>query len=418
MSFLARRLEEGAKGVLTPGALFEALGFNYFGPVDGHDVLGLVHLLKNLRDLDRPVVLHALTVKGKGYAPAESEPENYHGVKTFCLEDGIVATPPGEPSFQEVFGRILSRAAAEDPAVVAVTAAMCTGTGLTGFAEEFPGRFFDVGIAEEHAVVFACGLAIQGIKPVCAIYSTFLQRSYDQILHDAALQHLPVILCMDRAGLAGEDGPTHHGAFDLSFLRHIPGVVVAAPKDGNELRDLMATALLHGGGPFAIRYPKASAAPYDPEAPARPVAVGSWETLAGGAEVAVLAVGPMAPMALEARSVLGASGLRPEVVNCRFVKPLDEVWLRGNLGRFRQVVTVEENALQGGFGSAILEWMEAEGVQVPVRRMGLPDAFVTHGTRAQLLAEVGLTAEALAQVIQENQRQAGGRTRPRAVKGR
>jgi 1-deoxy-D-xylulose-5-phosphate synthase len=416
MSFLARRLEEGAKGVLTPGALFEALGFNYFGPVDGHDVLDLVHLLKNLRDLDSPAFLHALTVKGKGYAPAESEPENYHGVRTFCLEDGIVATPPGEPSFQEVFGQVLTRLACEDPAVVAVTAAMCTGTGLGPFVEAHPGRFFDVGIAEEHAVIFACGLAVQGLKPVCAIYSTFLQRSYDQVLHDAAIQGLPVIFCMDRAGLSGEDGPTHHGAFDLSYLRHIPGIVVAAPRDGNELRDLLATALSHAGGPFAIRYPKASAAPFDPAAPARILPLGSWEVAAPGEEVLVLAVGPMVGIALSARKLVEAEGLKPEVVNCRFVKPLDETWLRANWGRFREVVTVAENALAGGFGSAILEWLETEGIQIPVTRMGLPDTFITHGSRSELLAEVGLTEQSLAQrILASKNRQPGGRRRPRVV---
>lgn len=417
MSLLARRLEEGAKGVLTPGALFEALGFNYFGPVDGHDVLELVYLLKNLRDLDRPALLHALTVKGKGYAPAECEPESYHGVKTFCLDDGIVATPPGEPSFQEVFGKVLTELATRDPAVVAITAAMCTGTGLGPFVDAHPGRFFDVGIAEEHAVVFACGLAVQGLKPVCAIYSTFLQRSYDQLVHDAALQGLPVVFCMDRAGLAGEDGPTHHGAFDLSYLRHIPGIVVAAPKDGNELRDLLATALGHGDGPFAIRYPKASAAPFDDAAPPKILPVGSWEVVAPGEGCLILAVGPMVGVALEARHRLEDAGLRPEVVNCRFVKPMDEAYLRSALGRFGAVVTVEENALAGGFGSAVLEWCEAEGVTAFISRMGLPDAFVTHGARRALLEEVGLTAEGVAARVTEFQRnRSRGHSRPRAVK--
>ncbi len=396
MTFLARRLEEGARGILTPGALFEALGFDYFGPVDGHDVLGLVKTLRNLRDLDHPVLLHVLTVKGKGYAPAEESPEGYHGVKPFCPDEGIQPSPPGQPVFQDAFGQSLVQLARKDARVVGITAAMPTGTGIVPFAEAFPDRFFDVGIAEEHAVVFASGLAVNGFRPVCAIYSTFLQRAYDPVVHDAAIQHLPVLFCLDRAGIAGEDGPTHQGAFDIAYLRHVPGLVLAAPKDGNELRDLMATALATDGAPFAIRYPKAGALPFDPEGEPRPVPVGSWEVLRAGSDAAVLAVGPMVRDALKAAEILAAEGLSVEVVNARFIKPLDEAYLSESLPRFPLALTVEEGALQGGFGSAVLEWKESAGASTRILRLGLPDRFIPHGPRGVLLAELGLSTEGLA----------------------
>lgn len=402
MTFLARRIEEGAKGILTPGALFEALGFDYYGPVDGHDVLELVKTLKNLRDLDHPVLLHVLTVKGKGYAPAEESPEGYHGVKPFCPEDGI--QPPvassGQPAFQDVFGASMVQLARADDRVVGITAAMPTGTGIVPFAQAFPSRFFDVGIAEEHATIFAAGLAARGMRPVCAIYSTFLQRAYDQIVHDVALQHLPVVFCMDRAGLAGEDGPTHHGAFDLAYLRHVPGMVVAAPRNGNELRNLMATALAYGKGPVAIRYPKAVAAPFDADAEPELLEVGRWEVVRPGSDAAVLAVGPMVGEALKAAETLGAQGLSVEVVNCRFVTPVDEEYLAVRLPSFRGVVSIEEGIATGGFGSGLLEWKEREGIPVPVRVLGLPDEYITHGPRARLLQDLGLTADGICKAFE------------------
>lgn len=401
MTFLARRIEEGAKGILTPGALFEALGFDYYGPVDGHDVRELVQTLKNLKDLDHPVLLHVMTVKGKGYAPAEESPEGYHGVKPFCPEEGIQPSVPGKPSFQDVFGLSLAQLAAADERVVGITAAMPTGTGIVPFAEAFPERFFDVGIAEEHAVVFAAGLASQGLRPVCAIYSTFLQRAYDPIVHDAALQHLPVILCMDRAGLAGEDGPTHHGTFDLAYLRHVPGMVVAAPRDGNELRDLMATALACPDAPFAIRYPKALAGPFEPGAEPRVLEVGRWAVARPGSDAAILAVGPMVDLALVAAEKLSQEGLSVEVVNCRFVKPLDLEYLTRCLASKTRVLTVEEGCLPGGFGSAVLEWKEQRRLAVPVLCMGLPDRFIPHGTRGELLNEAGLTADGIVRTLTE-----------------
>jgi len=402
MTFLARRIEEGAKGIITPGALFEALGFDYYGPIDGHDIRELVKTLRNLRDLDHPVLLHVLTVKGKGYAPAEESPEGYHGVKPFSPDEGILpASPNGQPAFQQVFGAALLQLAKRDARVVGVTAAMPTGTGILPFAEAFPSRFFDVGIAEAYATVFAAGLAARGMRPVCAIYSTFLQRAYDPIVHDCALQHLPVLFCLDRAGLAGEDGPTHHGTLDLAYLRHIPGMVVSAPKDGNELRNLMATALAYDGGPFVIRYPKAGAGAFAPDAEPEVLTVGQWEVLRPGKDAAILAVGPMVALALQAAESLKAQGLEVEVVNCRFVKPLDEAYLAGRLASFTRVLTVEEGTVNGGFGSAVLEWRAEAGVTVPVHLLGLPDRFIPHGPRPRLLQDVGLTSKGIERALTE-----------------
>ncbi len=399
MTHLARRLEEGAKATLTPGAIFEALGFDYYGPLDGHNVLELVKVLRNLKDLDRPVLLHVLTTKGKGYGPAEESPEGYHGVKPFSPEEGIQASAPGKPMFQDAFGASLLQLARRDPRIVGITAAMPTGTGIVPFSLEFPERFFDVGIAEEHATIFAAGLATQGLRPVCAIYSTFLQRAYDQIVHDVALQHLPVLFCMDRAGLAGEDGPTHHGAFDVAYLRPIPGMVVTAPRDGNELRNLMATALTYNDGPFAIRYPKAPALPFDPEAEPKALPLGQWEIVREGEDLILLAVGPMVQEALVAAEALAAEGYHVEVVNCRFIRPLDEEYLAHRMPSARMVFTVEEGIASGGFGSAVMEWKEAHGVSSPVAVLAIPDQFVTHGSRGELLKSIGLTSEGIAEAV-------------------
>ncbi len=399
MTHLARRIEEAAKGILTPGAIFEAMGFEYYGPLDGHDVLELVRNLRKFKDMEHPVLFHVITQKGKGYAPAEASPEGYHGVKPFCPEEGIVPAPPGKPVFQNVFGASLLQLAREDDRVVGITAAMPTGTGIVPFAEAFPERFFDVGIAEEHAVVFACGMATQGLRPVCAIYSTFLQRAYDPIIHDAALQHLPVMFCMDRAGIAGEDGPTHHGVMDIAYLRSIPDLVLAAPRNGDELRNLMATALVHDDGPFAIRYPKDAAGQYAPDGVPESLPIGSWDVVRPGKTAAVLAVGPMVEEALAAAEKLAGRGVDIEVVNCRFIKPMDEAYLADRLATFTHVVTVEEGVLQGGFGSAVLEWKETAGLAVPVTRMGIPDRFLTHGPRGVLLKELGLCADGIARTL-------------------
>ena len=399
MTLLARRIEEAAKSILTPGAIFEALGFEYFGPVDGHDVNELVRTLRNLKDLPYPVLLHVVTRKGKGYAPAEESPEIYHGVKPFSLEKGVARIEGAAPAFQNVFGQSLKKLAESDGRIVGITAAMGAGTGIEPFAEAFPDRFFDVGIAEEHAVIFAAGLATQGLRPVCAIYSTFLQRAYDMLVHDVALQKLPVVFCMDRSGLVGEDGPTHHGAFDIPYLRHIPNMILAAPADGNELRNLMATALAYEDGPFAIRYPKGKAGAFDPDAEAHSLEIGKWEVKRVGETAVILAVGSMVKESLKTAEMLEKQGVSVEVVNCRFIKPMDENYLNTRLDSFRLVVTAEEGALKGGFGSAVLEWCGDRNMKPDVVRFGLPDAFIGHGKREDQLRETGLTGEAMAEAV-------------------
>jgi 1-deoxy-D-xylulose-5-phosphate synthase len=400
---IAKRLESGLKNVLVPGGLFEALGFNYFGPVDGHDLDNLVDLLPKLLSRKGPVLLHVMTKKGKGLPPAEKDGEGMHGVSPFDKATGkaIAAGAPSPPSYTKVFGDAMVEAAERFPNLVAITAAMPTGTGLNPFKAKYPERFYDVGIAEAHAVCFAAGLACDGVRPVAAIYSTFLQRAFDQIVHDVALQKLPVVFGLDRAGLVGADGPTHHGVLDLSYLRCVPNLVVAAPKDGNELRDMLWTAMAHDSGPFAFRYPRGSVPKgFDPDREPRTLPLGSWEVLAEGTDVALLAVGTMVGPALQAREILAADGVSAAVVNCRFVKPLDlEV-----LGRMRRtcrlLLTLEENNLPGGFGAGVLDALDAESLSTDrVIRFGLPDAFVSHGGRDALLQQVGLTAEAMAQVV-------------------
>lgn len=399
MSFLARRIEEGARGILTSGALFEALGFDYIGPLDGHNLKELIKTLKNLKDCDHPVLLHITTIKGKGYAPAEAEPEGYHGVKPFCPDEGLVETGPKLFLFQDVFGKELARLGQMDKRVVGITAAMPSGTGITPFFDKFPDRSFDVGIAEEHSVIFAAGLAVKNMKPFVAIYSTFLQRAYDQIIHDVALQNLPVVFCIDRAGIVGEDGSTHQGSFDLSYLLHIPNMVVSSAKDGNELKDLMFTAYKYDKGPFAIRYPKSVAEPYDENKEPTELKLGSWEVMSEGKEVAILAVGPLVKTALESAKILENNGVFPEVVNARFIKPLDEEYLKNKFSRFSTVVTIEENSLIGGFGAYLDLSLQSLGIKVKRLAIGIPDKFVTHGKRDILLEEIGLNPKKIAERI-------------------
>ena len=401
MTFLARRIEEGARGILTSGALFEALGFDYIGPVDGNNIKEVIKTLRNLKDIDHPVLLHITTKKGKGYAPAEKEPEDYHGVKPFCPEEGFVETEPQQLLFQDVFGRELRRLGGISEKVVGITAAMPSGTGIVPFAEKYPERFYDVGIAEAHAIVFSAGLAVKGIRPYVAIYSTFLQRAYDPIVHDVALQNLPVVFCIDRAGLVGEDGTTHQGAFDLSYLLHIPHIIVSAPKDGNELKNLMFTALKHEGGPFAIRYPKAVAEPYDPDEEPKEIEVGRWEVLKSGKDVAILAVGSMIPAALDVSDLLKAKGIDCEIVNARFLKPADEEYLSGRIASFGSVVVIEENSVIGGFGSYIRQLLAERGMRQRFLSIGIPDRFITHGKRPLLFDEIGLTPSQMAEKIKE-----------------
>jgi 1-deoxy-D-xylulose-5-phosphate synthase len=397
MFSLARRLRESLKGLIVPGMLFEELGFRYFGPIDGHNLPALISTLNKVRDMRGPILLHVITKKGKGYAPSENDPVRWHGATPFCIETGEVEDRPGPPTYTQVFGETLCDFAEERADVLAITAAMIPGTGLSEFARRFPERCFDVGIAESHAVTFAAGLAAEGLRPVVAIYSTFLQRAYDQIIHDVALQRLPVIFAIDRGGLVGQDGPTHHGIFDLSFLRMIPELVVMAPKDEAELRDMMLTALMYEKGPTAIRYPRAMGAGADLTVPPRQLEIGRAEVVREGEQVVFFAIGRMVHEAVRAAELLAADGIEVGVVNARFVKPLDEELLVRLARRYRHIVTVEDNVIAGGFGSAALEALCANGVMsATCHCLGLPDQFVEQGETAVLFDRYDLSAPRLA----------------------
>jgi len=394
---LMDRVKESFKHLFVPGMLFEELGFTYQGPVDGQDTNALIAALQSASRVEGPVLLHVLTTKCKGYEPAEHHRSRLHGVPAFDLETGEPIEPPAGDTFTEAFGAAICRIAERDPRVVAVSAAMCEGTGLTAFRERFPDRCFDVGMAEEHAVTLAAGMACEGLRPVIAIYSTFLQRAYDQVLHDVCLQDLPVVLALDRAGLVGEDGPTHHGAFDLSFLRMMPNLTVMAPATLAELEAMLAAALV-ARGPCAIRYPKGRAGlPNAGEL--ADIARGKAAVLREGGDVALIAVGAMVSVALAAADLLARKEIHATVVNARFIKPLDIACLLEVGRRVPQVVTLEENAAAGGFGSAVQELFAAEGVFTPVRILGLPDAFVGQGPRAMLLARLGFTPRHLAATL-------------------
>ncbi len=392
--------EQSLKGFLTPGKLFEAFGFEYVGPLDGHRLKELVETLENVSHLKGPILLHVLTRKGKGYPFAEENPSRFHGVGPFDKETGVAKTASrGTPTYTSVFGRTLVEMAERDERIVAVTAAMTEGTGLKEFAQRFPGRFHDVGIAEQHAVTFAAGLACRGLRPVVAVYSTFLQRAYDGVLHDVCLQNLPVTFALDRAGLVGEDGPTHHGAFDLSYLRHIPGLVVMAPRDGTELRRAMMTALSQGG-PFAFRYPRRNADRFVEDGLPKPVPIGRGEVLRDGGDGVIFALGTMVLPALAAAERLSARGIRFGVVDARFVKPLDRELLAELARTVGRIVTVEEHVLLGGFGSAVLEALEEDKLSPAVLRIGLPDRFIEHGSQTALYAAYGLTADGIARTVE------------------
>ena len=394
VSELARRVEQNFKNLLVPGALFQSLGFAYYGPIDGHDLDGLLAVLGRLKNAKGPVLLHVLTKKGKGYAPAEGNACYFHGVSPFDAATGKAAgsEKKGPPSYNEVFADTLSEIAAGDPRVVAITAAMADGTGLVRFQQRFPDRFFDVGIAEAHGVCFAAGLATQGMKPVAAIYSTFLQRAYDQVIHDVGVQDLPVVFCLDRGGLVGPDGPTHHGVFDFTYLRAVPNFIVSAPRDGDELKDLLATALHQREHPFAIRYPKTPSVRFTPERQGRILPVGSWEILREGERACLLAVGTMVEFSENAAASLALNEIRVGLVNCRFVKPLDRELLRRLRSEYPLLVTLEENVISGGFGSAVHEALVEMGAgEQPLVHFAVPDRFVTHGSRNELLEEVGLS---------------------------
>jgi 1-deoxy-D-xylulose-5-phosphate synthase len=392
---LAKRAEEHMKGMVIPGTLFEEFGFNYIGPIDGHDLDVLLETLNNIRQLPGPQFLHVVTKKGKGYEPAEANPCLYHGVTRFDPEDGVAQKSAGKPSYTQIFGDWLCDMAAADSRLVGITPAMREGSGLVRFSQEFPQRYFDVGIAEQHALTFAAGLACEGIKPVVAIYSTFLQRAYDQLIHDIALQDLPVMLAIDRAGLVGADGPTHAGSFDLSFLRCVPNMLIAAPSDENECRRLLTTAFLHDG-PSAVRYPRGSGCGAAIEPGLAPLEIGKGVQRRRGRDIALVAFGSLVAPALKAAESLDAS-----VADMRFVKPLDLELLKEFAESHRLLVTLEENAIAGGAGAAVAEALAELGLCVPVLHLGLPDRFIEHGDPARMLADCGLDASGIEARVRE-----------------
>lgn len=397
-----RKGEESFKSFFTPGMLFEAFRFNYVGPIDGHDVKRMVEVFEQVKHINGPVLMHVLTRKGKGYEPAESNPTYFHGVGSFEPETGAPESGKLSPlSHTEVFGTTISRLAASDDKVIAITAAMPEGTGLAKFAKEFPKQFVDVGICEQHAVTFAAGLATQGFKPFVAIYSTFLQRSYDQIVHDVCLQNLPVTLCLDRGGLVGEDGATHHGAYDISYLRHIPNLLFMAPKDEAELARMLVTAYAHNG-PAAVRYPRGVGIGARPDDQPEPLPIGRGELLREGADALVIAVGSRVhPSRVAAEEIEAETGKKVAVFNARFIKPLPEEEMIEQAGRFQNILLAEENALQGGFGSSVLEILaDADALDGKrVKRLGLPDVFVEHGPQKTLRALLGIDKDGIKKTL-------------------
>ncbi len=413
MEEAAGKIEESMKALLTPGMLFEELGFRYVGPVEGHDLDALVETLARVRKLSGPILVHVITRKGKGFHLAEEDPWTWHAASPFDKITGrgrkkITSAPPALPRYQKVFGTGLTELAAENPKVVAITAAMPDGTSTDIFSKVHPERYFDVGIAEGHGVTFAAGLATEGIRPVVAIYSTFLQRAFDSIVHDVALQDLPVVFCMDRAGIAGEDGPTHHGAFDIAYMLCVPGMTVTAPMDGIEMLGLLRTGVEHLTGPFSIRWPR-DTVPEEvpPISQIAPVPYGTWEVVRKGEGIAILAAGTMVLPALQAATKLGEDGIHATVVNCRYLKPYDRAVFEDVVSTHAAILTLEEGAMVNGFGAYMAREIDtfAGARAVRVETMGLPDRFIEHGTREELLAEIGLdTAGIVARVRQVAER--------------
>ncbi|MCP4570133.1 MAG: 1-deoxy-D-xylulose-5-phosphate synthase [FCB group bacterium] len=386
--------EAQLKGLLVPGIIFEKLGFRYFGPIDGHDLPLLIKTLGQIKELPGPRMLHMITQKGRGYQPAEKDATHFHGVSAFNKVTGKSTKNGGLPSYTSVFGKKITELAGQDSRLVAITAAMAPGTGLSEFAEKRPNQFFDVGIAEQHAICFAAGLAAGGARPVCAIYSTFLQRAYDQIIHDVALQKLPVIFAIDRGGLVGEDGPTHHGAFDLSYLRSVPNMTVAVPCDGDELEQMLEYAVSHRLGPVAIRYPRGSI-PYEFGRYPNRFEWGRWEVIHGGTDLAIIATGSMVTPCRQVVARLKEEGVSASLINGRFVKPLDTETLIEIAERFDRVVSVEENSVAGGFGSGISAYLDSIDYRGRMLTIGIPDRFIQHGSRQLLLKEIGLDVDGL-----------------------
>jgi len=396
---------EGAvkSALLKQSNLFESLNLRYFGPVDGHDVNHLAEILKDLKDIPGPKILHCITVKGKGYQPAEmGNKTTWHAPGTFDKVSGEIFkkthSTPQAPKYQDVFGRTLVELAEMDKRIMGVTPAMPSGSSMNIMMDAMPDRAFDVGIAEQHAVTFSAGLATQGLIPFCNIYSTFMQRAYDQVIHDVCLQNLPVVLCLDRAGFAGADGPTHHGAYDLAFFRCIPNLVVSAPMNEEELRNLMYSATLHEG-PYSIRYPRGSGVMPEWKTPFREIPAGQGRIVKEGEEVAILSIGHIGNYAVEAYKTLAKEGLNPAHYDMRFVKPLDEELLHEIFGKFKKVITIEDGCIMGGFGSAVLEWISDNGYQAQVKRLGIPDAVIEHGEQMELHHECGFDPEGIANAV-------------------
>ena len=393
----AKQAEESLKGLLMPGLLFEELGLKYIGPIDGHRLDYLIETFQNVKKLRGPILIHVITKKGKGYPPAEMNPDRFHGISPFIIETGELKSVSHQnpPTYTEVFGETLCQLAKVDKRLVAITAAMQSGTGLEEFARKFPDRFYDIGIAEQHAVTFAAGLALEGMRPVVAIYSTFLQRAYDQVVQDVCMQNLPVVFALDRGGIVGEDGPTHHGLFDFSYLRHIPNLIVMVPKDENEFQRMIKTAT-ECPMPVALRYPRGRGVGVRREVPLESIDIGKGEVLREGEDVLILAIGSAVYPSLRAAERLAGSGIQAAVINSRFLKPLDTDLLCDWARRVGKVLTIEENILQGGFGSAVLELFQERGLfSIQVKRLGIPDLFVEHGSQALLREKYGIDEDGI-----------------------
>jgi 1-deoxy-D-xylulose-5-phosphate synthase len=403
---IAHKAEEAAKGIVGRGMIFEEFGLHYYGPIDGHNLELLIETFRFLKKQNKPVVLHALTQKGRGFQPALEKQKKFHGLGPYDPETGETKST-GQKTYSEIFAESLSKLADKNDKVVAITAAMPNGTALDLFRPHHPTRYFDVGIAEEHAVLFAAGMATKGYRPFCAIYSTFLQRAFDQVVHDVALQNLPVVFCMDRGGLSGDDGPTHHGLFDISYLRGIPNIVHMSPKDEDELQDMMLTALEHDG-PSAIRYPRGTGPGVAVKVEPQALEIGKAEVLQDGSDVAIFALGSMVGEAQRLAKMLKAEGQNVAVINARFAKPIDVECVRRYARRCGLVITMEDHVLAGGFGSVVLETLSAAEIDTPVVRVGWPDEFIEHGKPEALRAKYGLTAEAAMERVREMLRKAVG----------
>lgn len=399
----AAKVEGGLKGVVTPGMLFEALGFRYFGPINGHNIVNVVKIFEEIKDFSGPLLVHVVTEKGHGYKPAKNHFQKFHASTPWDKDTGLaIKKSAGNPAYTKVFGEALVEICRENDKVVGITAAMPDGTGLDILQKELPEKYFDVGIAEQHAVTFAAGMATEGFTPVCAIYSSFIQRAFDQVIHDCAIQKLPVIFVMDRGGIVGADGPTHHGSLDLSFFRCIQGMVLMAPKDEQELRNMLYTATLYKKGPIAMRYPRGNALGVEIK-PMKQIPIGKGEIIEKGTDAAILAIGNMVDTGLKARAALALEGIDAEVINARFVKPLDSELLKDVFSRHKKVISLEDNVITGGFGSAVLEFMNQQNIKdVDIIVHGLPDKFVDHGTPDELFRDLKLDSAGIAEIIKDH----------------